>query len=436
VHASDTYMETLLRHLLDLHVGAGGHALLLSATLGAAARNRLLRRPQEEMPWLVEAEALPYPAISTCDRPIPRRPVGPEGAARSKDVALNLDPMIDAPEAIAAEVLAAARAGAKVLVVRNLHRDAVATAEALFALASEAPVLFRCNGVPTLHHGRFGREDRALLDDTVNRVIGRERPPGGLVLIGTQTLEQSLDIDADLIVTDLCPADVMLQRLGRLHRHEREDRPTAFARSRALVLCPPDLSPLLNRGRHGLGGQHGPYRDLIGLEATRGLIRAHPVWMVPKMNRLLVERATHPEALEALTRDLERSDRRWREATMRAAGQGIGDQQAAAQARLNWSKPFSDLAFPDAGEAVATRLGARDLDVTFAGEGPMGPFWKRVRALSVPNHWLGGIDLAQPTDPEEVVEQSGGFTFRIQNTRYEYDNLGLRRGALDGGTKP
>ena len=55
--------------------------------------------------------------------------------------------------------------------------------------------------------------------------------------IGTQTLEQSLDIDADFLITDLSPVDVLLQRIGRLHRHDLP-RPEGFAEPRCLVLLP------------------------------------------------------------------------------------------------------------------------------------------------------------------------------------------------------
>ena len=59
------------------------------------------------------------------------------------------------------------------------------------------------------------------------------------------------------------------------------------------------MEALLGRGAHGLGGDKGPYDDLIAVEATRRLIVEHPVWHIPAMNRLLVERATHPEAQES-----------------------------------------------------------------------------------------------------------------------------------------
>ncbi len=105
------------------------------------------------------------------------------------------------------------------LVVRNTVDGAVAVQRALTGLAGEdEPCLFRVADIVTLHHGRFAREDRRLLDRAVEHV----RPVAGVGRhhrLGTQTLEQSLDIDADVLFTDLCPADVLLQRLGRLHRH-------------------------------------------------------------------------------------------------------------------------------------------------------------------------------------------------------------------------
>ena len=58
------------------------------------------------------------------------------------------------------------------------------------------------------------------------------------MLAGTQTLEQSLDIDVDLLITDRAPVDVPLQRLGRLHRHRRLDRAAEFAAPAVIVLSP------------------------------------------------------------------------------------------------------------------------------------------------------------------------------------------------------
>ena len=163
-------------------------------------------------------------------------------------------------------------------------------------------LLFTCQGTSTLHHGRFAAGDRRLLDCQVEISFGKTRESGGRVVVGTQTLEQSLDIDADLLITDLCPVDVLLQRIGRLHRHPRRDRPRGYDKPACVVLTPggTDLSPLLTRraDANGLGPHGFVYRDLRILEATRRLIDEYREWRIPKMNRMLVERATHPDALE------------------------------------------------------------------------------------------------------------------------------------------
>ena len=189
----------------------------------------------------------------------------------------------------AQRALTAACAGAKVLVVRNTVGHAVSTQRALEELAGpgDAGILFTVNDEKTLHHGRFAACDRAMLDERVEELLGKERPSGGRVVVGTQTLEQSLDIDADLLITDLCPVDVLLQRIGRLHRHKNNDpdRPIGYTKPTCVVLTPPDndLSPLLKsvQDTNGLGPRGGVYEDLRILEATRRLIAEHPEWEIP-----------------------------------------------------------------------------------------------------------------------------------------------------------
>ena len=133
----------------------------------------------------------------------------------------------------AARALAAAKAGARVLVFRNTVGDAVASRQVLAPCAPDGQAQFNLRGIGTLHHSRFAREDRRRLDAEVEAQFGKDAERhGGLVLVGTQTLEISLDIDADLLITDLCPADVLLQRIGRLHRHARP-RPIGFGRRAA-----------------------------------------------------------------------------------------------------------------------------------------------------------------------------------------------------------
>jgi CRISPR-associated endonuclease/helicase Cas3 len=435
VHASDRYMAHLLTCLLAFHKAAGGHALLLSATLGAAARARCLTQESANVPPLAEAIAYAYPSLSSDVAPTP------EGLAengQAKAVTITLTTEIGDPRLIAARALAAAESGAKVLVVRNTRGDAVRTFAALMERAPNHPVLFRCAGVATLHHGRFAQEDRGLLDAEVTSQMGSARCAGGVIIIGTQTLEQSLDIDADFLILDICPADVLLQRLGRLHRHPwRRDRPAQFETPRAIVLVPERLEELLHHGRHGLGGKNGPYDDLITTEATRRLVLRHPVWSIPAMNRFLVETATHPQALEELTQELEQIDPKWRDAATGTNGRKFAQIGAAATARLrvdvDWADP--DIVFPK-DENFFTRLGLRDLALTFDGAGPMGPFGRRVKHLAVPDYWLrarnnkeSDVDPGGDVAPRDIVESSGGFSFMLQGRSFVYTATGLDRSA-------
>ena len=270
VHASDTYMSVVLEALLKAYLGAGGYALLMSATLGSVARRRWLSAGRADAGGVEgalpmdEAIKAHYPAVSTMASGGEK--VGAAGEnSQEKTVDIKAAPEMQYFEAVARRALTAARAGAKVLVVRNTVAYAIGTQRAVEpAAAGDRSLLFACRGRPTLHHGRFAAADRRLLDTQVELLLGKERGAGGRVVVGTQTLEQSPDIDADLLITDLCPVDVLLQRIGRLHRHAGRDRPKGYDATTCVVLTPDgaDLSPLLTRRPDANG--LGPYGYVHG----------------------------------------------------------------------------------------------------------------------------------------------------------------------------
>ena len=435
VHASDTYMSHIIKSLLDAHLGAGGYALLMSATLGSVARNQWLftgRSGDTNTMPLEEAIDSPYPAISV---------MTPEGGSlikveendRQKSVQVVAEPQMHGFRAVAERALRAARAGAKVLVVRNTVGHAIGTQQALEALADnrDAGLLFDVEGRTTLHHGRFAACDREMLDKRIEELLGKGRQSGGRVVVGTQTLEQSLDIDADLLMTDLCPVDVLLQRIGRLHRHRRDDRPEGYVTPTCVVLTPEggDLSPLFKSGQNanGLGPQGYVYRSLTTLEATRRLIGEHPEWRIPEMNRLLVERATHPHALNDIT---EKMGDDWKVHALNTEGGEIADGQHARGHTIKRDKSFfednRDVLFVSDEERIQTRLGDNRIDITLDPPRP-SPFdaSKKVEKLAVSVRWLPSGDTPESVTPSPT--DSGGFRFAVGERHFVYDRLGLRR---------
>lgn len=447
VHASDAYMTVLLERLLQAHVACGGQALLLSATLGAAARTRYLNvgHASRRLPVvpLQEAMVQPYPALGTRTSPQAVRLDAVAGNPRHKHLCWQTIDAIEDTERIARLAVDAAARGARVLVVRNTVPSATATLRAveLLCAVQGGDWLFKVNGASTLHHSRFSRQDRPLLDQAVQAQLGKHRADrGGRIVVGTQTLEQSLDIDADLLITDLCPMDVLLQRLGRLHRHERpspqhpdDHRPAGFASPTAWVLTPAghDLAPLLKRARHGLGpmrtgaGLDGVYVDLRILEATRRLIDAQPTRRIPQDNRTLVEQATHLEALTAIERELGAD---WQRFGQELDGSLSAKSSLGRLHALPYDQPYDErLTFPDSEQKIATRLGAADRLVVI--EPPLaGPFGQPVRQLTLRHHQVPtGLPPDAPPTALAPLQNHAGFEFTLGDSRYRYDRFGLER---------
>ncbi len=217
VHACDPYMEGVLAVLLEFHARAGGSAILLSATLPQRMKQALLaafaRGAQATAP---RAVAQAYPLASTW-------PAANGAGLQAVSIATRADVQrrvavccsSDAAE-VEAVITAALAAGQCVCWVRNTVADALLAFERFAAVVPADQLL--------LFHARFALHDRLAMEQQVLAAFGKASMPArraGRLLIATQVVEQSLDVDFDLLVTDLAPIDRVIQRAGRLRRHRR-----------------------------------------------------------------------------------------------------------------------------------------------------------------------------------------------------------------------
>lgn len=427
VHASDVYMTGLLERVLEQHISAGGQAFLMSATLGSSARSRLLAGGHSASPSLSEAINTPYPLISHIDA---TRQHSTELAAASsgttKKVMTETIQAAEDSERIARIAAKHARSGARVLVIRNTVQDCISTQKALeIQVGANDDLLFGVNGIAAPHHSRFAPDDRKLLDRAIEKTFDRESSNQPVVAIATQTVEQSLDIDADLLITDLCPMDVLLQRIGRLHRHQRT-RPEGYEQAQCLVLVPNDrdLSGAIIgdgraiRGIHGLGTV---YQDLRIVEATWRMLLTTPDsgWHIPEDNRRLVERATHPEVLADIVDEL---GEKWRLHEEYILGKAFADQSVASLVCINRHKPFGEEGFAQDLEKVQTRLGLDNYHVDLPNPVP-GPFGNSIQEITLTEWQIQ--ELPETTEAADMTEIDGGFQFTYANQRFQYDRFGV-----------
>ncbi|MBF0138045.1 MAG: CRISPR-associated helicase Cas3' [Magnetococcales bacterium] len=429
VHASDAYMTTILQEVITRQVAVGGHVLLMSATLGSAIRTRFLHGPRAELPPPEVAAATPYPLITTQRSTQNQWPVPGEGLGKVVHISpLNL---ADDTEIVAAMALTAARAGARVLVIRNTVHWVIETQMQLEAQAgSESNLLMQCMHKPAPHHARFAAGDRKLLDAAVTKGLGKQaNRNGGLVVISSQTTEQSLDIDADYLITDLCPMDVLLQRIGRLHRHPRTQRPEGYAHPRLVLLLPEnELDGYLEANGqvaqsamgHGWGSI---YDDMRVLAATWETLAATPSITIPADNRRLVEAVTHPDNLAQLA---EKRGKIWQQHGEGLFGKKAAQKNLARAGLYDRGKWLHECGFTELTDVrLTTRLGLQDRQVQFDPV-PMGPFGIPVPMLTIPGRWLGDQKLSDAACPEAVLADDGIIEFMLGERRFRYDRLGLR----------
>lgn len=280
VHSYSPYMSGLLDKVLKELSQAGGSAILLSATLPAKRKRKILSvwsgsSPHPEQ----ESGQAPYPLLTVGPG---RRCTGGEGvhsvrrispsqADPRKDVRIQVRRLPDTlpDKEMAGEIVEAALSGKAVAFICNLVDAAFAVRDIILKTCEEKKVSLPVDFL----HSRFLPGHRAEIEDRVMTNFGKGRIPGkGRIIIGTQVLEQSLDLDFDILYTQLCPVDLLFQRMGRLYRHAigRMDEQGP----RCIVLSAPenDFGPHVYVYGNLGGGRRGANTSISLLWRTRSLI--------------------------------------------------------------------------------------------------------------------------------------------------------------------
>lgn len=237
IHSYDSYTGSILNTLIQFLKNVGCTVILLSATLTESQKNKILQN--------TTSLNQDYPLITKIDseisglRQIDFGKIEEIGNFKSenKNVSISVEELIDENYENAIEkVLDKAFNGEQILWIENT----VADAQEIYKLfKAKVQNQIECG----LIHSRFIKKERSKNEEKWVSLYGADgtekRKTGGRILVGTQVLEQSIDIDADFLVTKICPTDMLLQRIGRLWRHKKNDsiRPKS-AKCECLIIVP------------------------------------------------------------------------------------------------------------------------------------------------------------------------------------------------------
>lgn len=228
VHAFDTYTSDYLRSTIEWLGYYGASVILMSATLPPDKR-RTLVEAYSTAQWPDE-EATGYPLLTLASRdsvefhPVPPTPTNLEA---------RIDFLDDGADALVNFMEHSLDEGGCALIICNTIARAQEAYRALEGIYGDEA---------QLHHAGFVAWERVAKEDALRDELGPESRRGSgrpwrKIVVATQVAEQSLDIDADLLITDIAPMDLIIQRIGRLHRHERPatDRPTNLQQPQVMI---------------------------------------------------------------------------------------------------------------------------------------------------------------------------------------------------------
>lgn len=392
----EPYMAEILVTLLKMHRAMGGSAILLTATLPLEWRKRLLATYEGS------SESSAYPAITVAGGATMTEFAADERPVKGPVTVERISTEDEALQYLAQGV----EKGAACVWIRNVVDDAIAAVAALRQVGIEAHLL----------HARFALCDRKRLEKDVLGRVGRNgKKRRGYVLVSTQIVEASLDLDFDLMVSDLAPIGSLIQRVGRLWRHmdlrPAEERPVPAPVLKVLSPDPADVRDA--RWLHGMFGKGARIYSLPDMWRTALVLFREGQITAPEGLRSLME-AVYAQDAEPLPAVFDRAD-------MDEIGKGNAAKGLALQNVVNIGTDYrsgggrqDDVLYPTRlGEATSILVLARQTEKGLVPWASMGESFhqeaeedgQKLRALwmlsevSVLSRWLKPLDMPDQDAP-------------------------------------
>jgi len=342
VHAFDAYMLRLLENVITAQASFGGSVILLSATLPLSVRVKFCDAFSKGLG--IENESLQKEDIFPLVTSVTSNGISEEGVATRSTVAREVGiSFCEDTDTVYALIKKSVDEGKCVCWIRNTISD-----------VTESFTELKNRGVEKLDmfHSRFTLKDRLDIEKRVLARFGKNSTKverSEQVLVASQVVEQSLDLDFDVIISDLAPVDLLIQRAGRLHRHQRgkRDNPIFY------VHVPKDTDePTARWFSDSFPKAAYVYKDVALLWRTKEILKQQKRLKMPEEARLLIESVYGEGGDPTLDVFLTAEDSAWADM--------LNQKSLADFNRLNfeqgYSRVSSDMDKWESEEKVSTRL--------------------------------------------------------------------------------
>jgi CRISPR-associated endonuclease/helicase Cas3 len=372
VHAYDSYMAKLLESLLQYHASQGGSAIILTATLPFFLREKLLNAfykglNSNQSPLTLNSD-LPFPLLTKLNQ----QGLVKQAIETRDEVKRQVDiDWIDNIDSGIEKIKIAILQEKIICWIKNSVADAISLYQQLqqnLNLDSKQILLF---------HSRFAYCDRLDIEQKTLAWAGKTSNHAirsGKIIIATQVIEQSLDLDFDEMISDIAPIDLLIQRAGRLQRHVRDKQGNIKLSTNQNQPCDDRDKPILtifaptwndNPTEEWLdypefGNTKYVYANHAYLWFTQRILRQKGAIKMPEDARLLIESVYHsdlepPKGLQAVF--------------YKELGQQLGQSSQAKSMILNFKNCYSRAQFNaewDHEIEVSTRLSRDNIDLYLA----------------------------------------------------------------------